>query len=98
VTTGGAALLAGGGVASFVLAGNALSSGQRQCAEVVSVDPAACSAQRNKVRGLDFAAAGMWVGAAGLAAVSVVLWTARGGNGSSALVIAPGFVGMEEAF
>ena len=77
-TTALAAGLAGGGVVAFLLAGNAQTSGESQCAAVVSTAGSACDSERATVRAWDFSAAGMWVGAAALGAVAVWLWASTG--------------------
>jgi hypothetical protein len=71
VTTAGAVVLAAGGAVAFVLAGNAVTSGQQSCA----AQQGPCDAQKNTVRAWDFTAAGAWVGAAALGTVAVLLWT-----------------------
>jgi hypothetical protein len=90
VTAGASLLLAGGGVAAFLLAGSAQENGQRDCAEVVSTSAGACGSDRTVVRAWDFAAAGMWVGAAALGAVSVYLWSARVPRPMTAFSVGPG--------
>jgi hypothetical protein len=97
-TTIGAVALAGGGVAAFLLAGNAQAGGQRDCAAVVSTSAGACDSERTTVRAWDFSAAGMWVGAAGLAAVSVLLWTSRGHTTSTAIDVGPASVVVRGRF
>jgi hypothetical protein len=99
-TAGGAAALATGGVVSFILAGKALTTGEQQCAAVVSTRAGECDAQRATVRGWDFAAAGMWAGAAGLAALSIVLFTAREPDTAkpASATFGPGWVSIEGTF
>jgi hypothetical protein len=70
-TTIGAVLLAGGGIGAFVLAANAQSSGQTQCAARTSGN---CDDLRTPVRDWDSVALGAWVGSAILATAAVVLW------------------------
>jgi hypothetical protein len=72
-TTIGAVLLAGGGLGAFLLAGNAQSSGQTQCAARAS---GSCDDLRAPVRDWDSVALGAWVGSAILATAAVVLWAA----------------------
>jgi hypothetical protein len=100
LTAGGAAALATGGIVSFVLAGNALTTGEQQCAGVVSPHAGACDAQRATVRGWDFAAAGMWAGAAGLAALSIVLFTSREADVGKPVsaALGPGWVSVGGTF
>lgn len=80
LTTIGAVALAGLGVGAYVAAGNAVGSGQQQCA---SQGPDCVSSAVNTVRGWDFTAAGAWIGAAALGTVAVVLW-ARPSHSQSA--------------
>lgn len=70
VATAGAAVLAAGGVLAFVLAGNAVNSGQQQCAG----QRGPCDSEKSTVRAWDFTAAGAWIGAAGVATLAVLLW------------------------
>jgi hypothetical protein len=70
-TTIGAVLLASGGIGAFVLAGNAQSSGQAQCATRTSGN---CNDLRAPVRDWDSVALGAWAGSAILATAAVVLW------------------------
>lgn len=71
VATGGAVVLAAGGVLAFVLAGNAVSTGEQQCA----AQRGPCDAEKNTVRAWDFTAAGAWIGAAAVGTLAVLLWT-----------------------
>lgn len=70
--TGGAVALAAGGVAAFVLAGQAQSDAEQACPSRRS-----CDSEKTEVRTLDALALGGFVGAAGLGALSVVLWSSR---------------------
>jgi len=70
VATAGAAVLTAGGVLAFVLAGNAVNSGEQQCAG----QHGPCDAEKSTVRAWDFTAAGAWIGAAGVATLAVLLW------------------------
>jgi hypothetical protein len=70
VATAGAAVLAAGGVLAFVLAGNAVNSGEQQCAD----QHGPCDSEKTTVRAWDFTAAGAWIGAAGVATLAVLLW------------------------
>jgi hypothetical protein len=69
-TTIGAVLLAGGGVAAFVIAGNAQSSGASQCLARTT----SCDDLKTPVRTWDTVALGAWIGAAALATTAIVLW------------------------
>ncbi len=69
-TTVGAVALVGGGIASFLVAGHDASNARTDCAGATS-----CSPPRGAIRTFDALALGGWIGGAGLAALSVVLWT-----------------------
>jgi len=93
ISTGGAVALAGGGVAAYLLAGSAHTSAVQQCARTVSTSPDACDGPRNGVRAWDATAAVAWLGAAGVGALAVVLWTRPTVSSASArVVIVPGGV------
>ncbi|MCL2777817.1 MAG: hypothetical protein FWD73_07415 [Polyangiaceae bacterium] len=77
VTTTGAVLFAGGGVASLLLAGNAQSDAKSMCAKQVT---SPCTGDRTKIRTLDALALGGFIGAAGLGALSIVLFSSGGGS------------------
>ena len=97
-TAAGAVVLAGGGVGAFVAAGSADDQGRGQCASGWS---SSCDGQRSTVRTLDSVALGAWIGAAALAATSVVLWVshpAREGTKSVSLLAGPGSLGLEGRF
>jgi hypothetical protein len=70
LATSGAVLLAASGVLSFELAGNAVTTGQQQCA----AQRGPCDAEKNTVRAWDFTAAGAWIGAAAVGTVAVLMW------------------------
>ncbi len=63
-------MLAAGGVLAFVLAGNAVNSGEQQCAG----QRGSCDSEKSTVRAWDFTAAGAWIGAAGVGTLAVLLW------------------------
>ena len=69
-TTAGALLLAGGGVAAFLVAGQKQEDLRRQCSSSPN-----CTDAKGPTRTFDALALGAWVGAAGLAALSIVLWS-----------------------
>lgn len=71
-TTAGAVILAGAGVASFLVAGGAASDADQDCPAKMS-----CEDERSRVRTFDALALGAFVGAAGLGVLSVVLWATR---------------------
>ncbi len=96
VATAGAAALAGLGVVAFVVAGNAVTSGAQQCATERTTSP--CDAQKNTVRAWDFAAAGSWLGAAGVGAFAVVLWLRAPEGPSVGLRVAPTALRLEGSF
>jgi hypothetical protein len=102
LTTAGTVVLAGGGVAAFVLAGNKHSDGVHDCAGTVSDAPGACDSQKNTVRALDVAAVSAWITGAALGAVSIVLWlhpSAPSNAGASSRVwVGPGSVGVGGTF
>jgi len=74
-STATAIVLAGAGVTAFLIAGSDHSSAVDECAQIASASPDACTSQKNWVRAWDFAAAGAWLGAATMGALSVVLWS-----------------------
>lgn len=78
-TTAGAVALAGGGIVAFLLAGSAQSDLEKTCATKPS-----CEDDKSTTRTLDALALGAFVGAAGLAALSVVLWTSSSSTESPA--------------
>jgi hypothetical protein len=89
LATAGALALAGLGVGAYIAAGNAVTSGQQQCAP--SDTRAPCDSAVSTVRAWDFTAAGAWLGAAALGTVAVVLWihSSHSQPTSTALVIGP---------
>jgi hypothetical protein len=96
VTTAGAVVLAGAGIALFLVAGNAQSAANDECAVKLS-----CDDRRTRVRTLDALALGGFIGAVGLGVVSVVLWTSRSPERSAAsahLQAGPGTFALEGAF
>jgi hypothetical protein len=94
VATAGAAVLAAGGVLAFVLAGNAVNSGEQQCAG----QRGPCDSEKSTVRAWDFTAAGTWIGAAGVATLAVLLWMQPRTPGAEAahatLVVGPTSAGV----
>jgi len=95
-TTAGAVVLAGTGIALFLVAGNAQSSAKEECAGKLS-----CDDRRTRVRTLDALALGGFIGAVGLGVVSVVLWTSRSPERSAAsahLQAGPGTFALEGSF
>jgi hypothetical protein len=96
VTTAGAVVLAGTGVAMFLAAGSAQTKAQDDCATLVS-----CDDRRSKVRTFDALALGGFIGAVGLGVVSVVLWTSKPSEHASAAArihAGPGSVALEGRF
>jgi hypothetical protein len=96
-TTAGAIVLAGTGIALFLVAGNAQSVAKDECAMKLS-----CDDRRTRVRTLDALALGGFVGAVGLGVISVVLWTSKSPEhraAASAHVSAgPGTFALEGSF
>jgi hypothetical protein len=97
-TTAGAVVLAGVGVAMFLVAGSAQSDAQAQCPSQVS-----CDSEQTKVRTFDALALTGFIGAAGLGVLSVVLWTSKGStsqaSGPNARVVAtPNALGVAGSF
>ncbi|MBN9164172.1 MAG: hypothetical protein BGO98_49425 [Myxococcales bacterium 68-20] len=80
LTTVGAVVLAAGGVASFVIAAGESDNLEKVCA--LQPRPV-CEGDRTPPRAFDALALGSWIGAAGLAALSVVLWTSSPSSSSS---------------
>jgi hypothetical protein len=98
VTTSAAVVFAAGGIAAFLAAGSEQTNGQRQCMTMVSTAAGACDSERTAVRAWDFAAAGAWIAAAALGAVSIVLWSSRGPARPAALLVGPGLLAVKGAF
>jgi len=94
--TAGTVVLAGTGIAFLLIAGSAQKDAQTDCLAKTSCDDA-----QRKVRTLDAVALGSFIGAAGLGALSVVLWTSKGDR-AAAVVAKPAFaggsVGVEGSF
>ncbi len=96
VTTAGAVVLAGTGIALFLVAGKAQSAAKDECVAKLS-----CDDRRTRVRTLDALALGGFIGAVGLGVVSVVLWTSRSPEHSAAsahLQAGPGTFALEGSF
>ncbi|HEX3345146.1 MAG TPA: hypothetical protein VHS09_11270 [Polyangiaceae bacterium] len=99
LATAGATVLAGAGVAAFIVAGNAHTQAVAQCAEVVSGSLDACSSQKSWVRAWDFTAGGAWLGAAAAGALAIVLWVQPSGSATAAqLLVAPGALALRGRF
>lgn len=91
-------LLAGGGVAAFMLAGDAQHDAQQTCPTKPS-----CSDERDEIRRLDTVALAGFASAAVLGVVSIVLWTRSDSSSDTAsartrLVASPTSIGLEGAF
>ena len=96
VTTAGAVVLAGTGVAMFLVAGSAQTKAQEDCATLIS-----CDDRRSRVRTFDALALGGFIGAVGLGVVSVILWTSKPAEQASAAArvqAGPGSVALEGRF
>jgi hypothetical protein len=98
IAAGGAVALVGLGVASFVVAGGKHSDAQASCATQISQD--ACD--KSSVRAWDAIALAAWVGGAGAAVLSILLWThassTDAASASAAVVFGPGSVGVRGSF
>jgi hypothetical protein len=94
VATVGTVVLAGGGIAAFLLAGSAHTTAVAECREVPSLAPGACESQKNSVRAWDFTAAGAWLGAAGVGTVAVIAWAHPGSQRASSGASAQMVVGL----
>ncbi len=70
VVTGGALVLAGAGIGAFVVSGSTQEDADRECQSRIS-----CESERDKVRTFDALALAGFVGAAGLGALAIVLWS-----------------------
>ena len=96
-TTAGAIVLAGTGIAFFLVAGNAQSAVKDECAMKLS-----CDDGRTRVRTLDALALGGFVGAVGLGVISVVLWTSKSPEhraaASAHVSTGPGTFALEGSF
>jgi hypothetical protein len=89
VTTVGTIVLAGAGVASYLVAGGTQGDAERDCPTKTS-----CDDERSRVRLFDAFALGAFAGAAGLAVVSIALWSSKPAaqtGASSPPSRAPGF-------
>jgi hypothetical protein len=91
VTTAGAIVLAGGAVGAFLVAGSKQTDLEKTCATKPS-----CEDDKSSTRTFDGIALGAAIGAAGLAALSVVLWTSK--PASTSVVARSSWVGLEGRF
>jgi hypothetical protein len=91
LATAGAVVLAGGGVASFLVADGKQSDARSACATQVT-----CDDRKGPVRTFDWLALGAWVGAAALGTVAIVLWASPGSGRerTSGVQIGPGSLGL----
>jgi hypothetical protein len=95
-TTAGAVVLAGIGIAAFLVAGSEQTKARSSCAMSVT-----CDKGNPRVRAFDGLALGSFIGAVGLGVVSVILWTSKPSEHSAAnarLQAGPGTVGLEGTF
>lgn len=95
-TTAGAVVLAGTGLAMFLVAGSAQTKAKEECATKLT-----CDDRRSRVRTFDALALGGFIGAVGLGVVSVILWTSKPSEQSAAnarLLAGPGTAGLEGTF
>lgn len=99
IATAAAVVLAGGGVAAYLLADDAVASGQRDCL-ATSFGP--CDGEKNTVRAWDWVAAGAWVGAATAATIAILLWTKPSHHStlpaSARLLVGPASLGVGGRF
>lgn len=80
LTTAGAVVLGAAGTAFYVVAGN-----EQEVLRATCQTPPGCSEEdKSPTRTFDALALGSWIGAASLAALSVVLWTAKSNASASA--------------
>jgi hypothetical protein len=97
-TTAGAVVLAGVGVAMFLVAGSAQSDAQAQCPSQLN-----CDSEQTKVRTFDALALTGFIGAAGLGVLSVLLWTSKAPTSqasrpSARVVATPNALGVAGTF
>jgi len=96
-TAVGTVLLAGAGVAFFVVAGSTQSDANSAC-----LLKKVCADEQTRVRTFDALALGSFIGAAGLGVVSAVLWSSKGGERTASVVTRPvaggGSLGFEGSF
>lgn len=94
--TAGSAVLAVGGIVAFILAGSEQNDARRTC-----ITKTSCDDEVTAVRTFDALALGGFIGAAGLAVSSVVLWTSKPRASSAAtstLTARPSWIGLEGRF
>jgi hypothetical protein len=89
-TTAGAIVLVGVGIGTFLAAGSAQKDGETACHTKTS-----CDDEKSKVRTLDAVSLGAFIGAVGLGALSVVLWSS--GSKSVRTDAGPTWVGIRGA-
>ncbi len=99
-TTAGAIVLLGGGLASFFVAGHDASTARDSCAQATTQAACTNATPRSAIRTFDALALGGWIGAAGLGALSVVLWTRPSSSAPTAasLGLGPGRASFEATF
>jgi tetratricopeptide (TPR) repeat protein len=73
VVTAGAVVFAGAGVGAYAIADSTQADAARECPARIS-----CESERDKIRTFDALALAGFIGAAGLGALAVVLWSSRG--------------------
>ncbi|HVM69462.1 MAG TPA: hypothetical protein VM204_06455 [Gaiellaceae bacterium] len=96
LTTAGAVVLAAGGASAFLVAAGEQSDLEAACAQKPS-----CEDDKGATRTFDALALGGFIGAAGLAALSVVLWTSKpstSASGSARVVARSSWLGLECRF
>jgi hypothetical protein len=97
-STVAAVVLAGGGVAAYLVAGNKRSDGKAACAQALTEDAAACDPERNAVRTWDWIAVGAWAGAAVVATVATVGFVHLGHDGEARVAVGPTSVALRGTF
>lgn len=96
LTTAGAIVLAGAGVGAFIVAGQKQDDLEKACRASTS---STCDDDKGPTRTFDALALGSWIGAAGLTALSIVLWTSSPSAPASARLTTRGsWVGLEGGF
>jgi hypothetical protein len=97
LTTAGAVVLAAGGVAAFLVAGSEQKDLEKTCGTTAN-----CDGEKGSTRTFDALALGGWIGAAGLAALSIVLWTSSPSSSSASastrVVARSSWLGLEGRF
>jgi hypothetical protein len=96
LATASAVVLAGGGIAAFLLAGQSHDDGVTQCASRTT----SCDDLKQTVRTWDTVAVGAWGGAAVAATIAVLLWTRPSSpeHATARVFVGPGTAGVTGSF